>query len=292
VIVSGGIDLSVGSVVALVTVVTMQVFRVVYDGPEVALPRGIVESLRQYGLLWGPTRSSGWASAAAIAAGFVVGALTGLVNGLVVSRLRLTPFVATLGMLSVARGLAVWLAGRSRVGFSGSRPEWVDALSQTSSDTFVLDPGVWSVVLLAVLVAVALRATVFGRHCYAIGANEAASRMCGLSVERHQVRVYVLCGLFTAWAGILSFAHGNGGDPNAGTGYELDAISAAVLGGASLFGARGTVVGTFMGVLLVNMIANGINLLNVDSFFSRVVEGVLLIAVVWVDQWRKRRLAQ
>jgi ribose transport system permease protein len=100
-----------------------------------------------------------------------------------------------------------------------------------------------------------------------------------------------MSGLLAAVAGILLTSRLSLGDPNAGTGYELDAISAAVLGGASLFGARGTILGTFMGVLLVNMISNGINLLNVDPFFSRVVEGVLLIAVVWVDQWRKRRLA-
>ena len=289
VIVSGGIDLSVGSVVALVTVVTMQVFRMVYDGPEVALPRGIVEILRQYGLLWGPTRSSGWASAAAVAAGFGVGALTGLVNGLVVSRLRLTPFVATLGMLSVARGLAVWLAGRSRVGFSGSRPEWVDALSQTSSDTFVLDPGVWSVVLLAILVAVALRATVFGRHCYAIGANEAASRMCGLGVERHQVRVYVLCGLFTAWAGILSFAHGNGGDPNAGTGLELDVIAALVIGGASLSGGRGNVVGTLVGVLILGILENGMGFFDVPIEVKYILIGVIVVLNTALSGWQRRK---
>ena len=289
VVVSGGIDLSIGSVVALVTVVTMQVFRMVYDGPQVALPAGVVALLRDRGWLWEATRSTGWASAAAVTAGVSVGVLTGLVNGLVVSRLRLTPFVATLGMLSVARGLAVWLAGRSRVGFSGSRPDWVDALSQTSSDAFILDPGVWSVFLLAVFVAVLLRATVYGRHCYAIGANESAARMCGLNVERHKIRVYVQCGLFAAWAGILKFAHGNGGDPNAGTGLELDVIAALVIGGASLSGGQGNVYGTLIGVLILGVLENGMIFFDVPIEVKYILIGVIVVLITALNGWRRRK---
>jgi ribose transport system permease protein len=289
VVVSGGIDLSVGSVVALVTVVTMQVFRLVHDGPEGTLPRGLVADLAGRGLVWTGTHAPGWASIAAVGAGFGVGTLCGLVNGLVVSRLRLTPFVATLGMLSVARGLAVWLAGRSRVGFSGGRPEWVDALSQTSSDTFVLDPGVWSVFLLAAVVFVALRATVFGRHCYAIGANESAARLCGLRVERHKVRVYVLGSLFAAWAGILSFAHGNGGDPNAGTGLELDVIAALVIGGASLSGGQGGVGGTLVGVLILGILENGMGFFDVPIEVKYILIGVIVVLNTALSGWRGRK---
>jgi ribose transport system permease protein len=289
VVVSGGIDLSVGSIVALVTVVTMQVFRLVHDGPEGTLPRGLVADLAGRGLLWKGTHAPGWASVAAVGAGFGVGTLCGLVNGLVVSRLRLTPFVATLGMLSVARGLAVWLAGRSRVGFSGGRPEWVDALSQTSSDKFGLDPGVWSVFLLAAVVFVALRATVFGRHCYAIGANEAAARLSGLRVERHKVRIYVLGGLFAAWGGILSFAHANGGDPNAGTGLELDVIAALVIGGASLSGGQGGVGGTLIGVLILGILENGMGFFDVPIEVKYILIGVIVVLNTALSGWQRRK---
>jgi ribose transport system permease protein len=149
----------------------------------------------------------------------------------------------------------------------------------------------WVLALVCVVSAFVLHFTQLGRHIYALGSNYEGSRLSGINVRSTTLIVYTISGFLAGVAGILLTSRLSLGDPNAGTGYELDAISAAVLGGASLFGARGTIVGTFMGVLLVNMISNGINLLNVDPFFSRVVEGALLIAVVWVDQWRKRKLA-
>src|SRR5207253_6319298 len=144
-------------------------------------------------------------------------------------------------MMSVARGLAVWLAGRTRVSFPGPRPGWVDALSRISSDTFVFDPGVGSLFLLAGVMSLLLRFTVFGRYCYAIGSNEATARLCGISVPRTKVGIYVLAGLLAGWAGVLTFAHGSSGNPNAGVGKELIVIAAAVIGGASLNGRQGNV---------------------------------------------------
>ena len=119
--------------------------------------------------------------------GVGVGGLAGLVNGLAITRLRVTPFVATLGMLSIAPGLAVWLAGRKTISFPAARPGWVDALSQATVDRYLFDPGVWSMFALAVLMALVLRRTVFGRYCYAIGSNEATARLCGIAVERTKV---------------------------------------------------------------------------------------------------------
>jgi ribose/xylose/arabinose/galactoside ABC-type transport system permease subunit len=289
VIVSGGIDLSVGSVVALVTVVTMQTFRLVYNGPEYTLPAWLVDWLGERGLLWAGSGSAGWASAAAVSAGLAVGGLCGLANGLVVTRLRLPPFVATLGMLSVARGLAVWLAGRTRVSFRGPRPGWVDALSRASSDALVFDPGVWSLLLLALVTAAALRYTVFGRYCYAIGSSEATARLCGVAVERDKVLIYALGGLFAGWAGVLSFAHGNGGDPNAAVGLELDVIAAVVIGGASLSGGQGTVAGTLLGVLILGVLENGVSFFDVPVEVKYVLIGAIVVVNTALSGWQRRR---
>src|SRR5262249_46493378 len=181
VIVSGGIDLSTGSVVALVTVVTMQVYR----------------------LLYGHTGSTVSASLLAVPAGIGVGGLCGLVNGLVITQLRVAPFVATLGMLSIGRGLAHWLAERQVVNFPvGARPGWVTVLSEVESEYTFFNPGFWLLLLLAGGVAVLLRYTVLGRYCYAIGSSEATARLCGVNVERTKVALYVLAGMFTGLAGV------------------------------------------------------------------------------------------
>jgi ribose transport system permease protein len=266
VIVSGGIDLSVGSVVALVTVVAMQAYRNLEED----------------------TGSVGLASLAAVGAGVGVGGLAGLVNGLVITRLGVTPFVATLGMLSVARGMAVWLAGRSLISFRGERPGWVDALARAKAGVLVFDPGVWSVAVLAVLAAVLLRTTVFGRHCYAVGSNETAARLCGVAVERHRVLVYLLAGLLTGWAGILVFAHGNSGDPNAAVGLELDVIAAVVIGGASLAGGQGTVAGTLLGVLILGVLENGVSFFSVPVEAKYVLIGVIVVVNTALSRWQRR----
>ncbi len=290
IIVSGGIDLSIGSVMALVTVVTMQVFRLVYNGPEYTLPAWLVDELRDRGLLWDGTGSSAAASLAALACGLATGMLCGLSNGLIITRLKISPFVATLGMLSIARGLAVWMAGRTRVPFPvGSRPEWVDALFRTSSDTLVFDPGVWSAALLALLTFLLLRYTVFGRYCYAIGSNESTARLCGIAVERNKLLIYGLAGLFAGWAGILLFAHGNGGDPRAATGFELEVIAAVVIGGASLSGGQGTVQGTLLGVLILGMLENGVLFLDVLVEVKYILIGAIVVVNTALSGWQRRR---
>jgi ribose transport system permease protein len=265
IIIGGGIDLSVGSVVALVTVVTMQTYRA----------------------LVAPGGPAGLASLAAVAAGVGVGALAGLVNGLVITRLRVTPFVATLGMLSIARGLAVWLAGRKTLSFPGAAPAWVDALAVATVQRSLFDPGVWSLFGLALLMALVLRYTVFGRYCYAIGSNEATARLCGIGVERTKVWVYVLAGLLTGWAGILVFAQGGGGDPTAGVGLELEVIAAVVIGGASLSGGQGSISGTLLGVLILAVLENGVNVLGVALEVKYVLIGAIVIVNTALSQWRR-----
>jgi ribose transport system permease protein len=267
IMISGGIDLSVGSVVALVTVVTMKVF----IGLEV--DAGLVG-----------------ASAAAVAAGVAVGGACGLVNGLAITRLRVTPFVASLGMLSVARGVAYWLANRQQISFRGGvQPGWVSALEVAEVKGWqFFDPSVWSVFALALLVAVLLRFTVFGRYCYAIGSNEATARLCGISVERNKLAIYTLAGLLTGWAGILTFANGNSGNPGSSVGLELEVIAAVVIGGASLAGGQGNVTGTLLGVLILGVLDNGVNFSGVPIEVKYILIGAIIVVNTALSQWQRR----
>jgi ribose/xylose/arabinose/galactoside ABC-type transport system permease subunit len=286
VIISGGIDLSVGAIAGLSSVVCIQVYRFVYNGPEAALP---AETAQWLGWTWQGGENPWLAGPVAVFAGLAAGTACGLVNGLVITRLQVAPFVVTLGMLSIARGLAVWLAGRTRVSFKGPRPEWVDSLSRVSHDTFFFDPGVWSLFALAVLVAVLLHCTVFGRYVYAVGSNEPAARRSGVPVERTKRAVYTLTGLLAGWAGVLLFAHGNGGDPNGGMGLELEVIAAVVIGGASLAGGMGGVSGTLMGVLILGMLENGVTFFNVPLEAKYVLIGSIVIINTALSQWRNRQ---
>jgi ribose/xylose/arabinose/galactoside ABC-type transport system permease subunit len=254
-------------VVGLVSVVTMQVYREVYAG----------------------SHSVSQASLIAVPAGILVGGVCGLVNGLVITRLRLPPFVATLGMLSIARGLAVWLAGRQLITFQGdSRPEWVDALNRVHPAYSVFNPGFWSLAVLAAGILVLLRYTVLGRYIYAVGSNEATARLCGVSVERTKVVIYTLAGLLTGWAGVLLFAHGTSGDPSGGEGLELRVIAAVVIGGASLSGGQGTVSGALIGVLILEILGNGVNTFNVPIEVQHILIGVIIIANTALSHWQRR----
>ena len=267
VIVSGGIDLSVGSVVALVSVVTMQVYRHLYRGPD----------------------SIALASYAAVATGVLAGGLCGLVNGLVITRLRLPPFVATLGMFSVARGLAVMIAERQLIAFQGdSRPAWVDVLDQVHPQFGWFNPGFWGFIGLAVLTAVLLRRTVFGRYVYAVGSSEPTARLCGVPVARVKVAVYVLAGVFAGLGGILLFAHGGAGDPSGAETLELRVIAAVVIGGAALTGGQGTVFGTVLGLLTLEVLSNGVNSFNVPIEAQHILIGVIIVANTALSQWRAR----
>jgi ribose transport system permease protein len=267
VIVSGGIDLSVGSIVALVSVVTMQVYRHEYRGPE-----SVVR-----------------ASSAAVAAGVLAGGLCGLVNGLVITGLRLPPFVATLGMFSVARGLAVWLAGRQLLAFQGeSRPDWVDVLDRVHPEHGLFNPGVWGFVALAVVTAVVLRRTIFGRYIYAVGSSEPTARICGVPVRRVKIAVYAIAGLLAGLGGILLFSHGGAGDPSGAENLELRVIAAVVIGGASLTGGRGTVLGTVLGVLTLEILSNGVNSFNVPVEAQHILIGVIIVANTALSRWRAK----
>ncbi|MCL4846439.1 MAG: ribose ABC transporter permease [Acidobacteria bacterium] len=255
VIVSGGIDLSVGSLVAL---------------------SGIVLAL---------ALQAGWPAPVAVAAGIATGAACGLVNGTLITLGRLPPFIATLGMMSVARGLALVLAeGRPISGFDGG----FRALA-TGSVAGLPMPAV--VMIIAFIVGhVVLTRTRFGRYVFAIGGNEEATRLSGVSVGFHKSLVYVVSGAASGLAAAVLTARLNSAQPIAGLMYELDAIAATVIGGTSLMGGEGSLGGTLVGALIMGVLRNGLNLLGVSSFVQQIVIGAVIIGAVLADTATRGRL--
>jgi ribose/xylose/arabinose/galactoside ABC-type transport system permease subunit len=164
----------------------------------------------------------------------------------------------------------------------------VDVLDQVHPQTTVFNPGVWGFVVLAVLTAIVLRRTVFGRYVYAVGSSEPTARLCGVPVNRIKVIVYTVAGLFAGVGGILLFAHGGAGDPSGAETLELRVIAAVVIGGASLTGGRGTVLGTALGVLTLELLNNGVSLFNVPVEAQHILIGVIIVANTALSQWRAR----
>ncbi|HEX6162895.1 MAG TPA: ribose ABC transporter permease [Vicinamibacterales bacterium] len=256
VIISGGIDLSVGSIVAL------------------------------SGVALGALLQDGQPAMIAIPAALAAGIACGLLNGLLISFGRLPPFIVTLGMMSVARGAAlVFTEGRPVSGFSESF-RWI----ATGSIGFVPAPVLVMVVVYAIAHFVLTRTT-FGRYVYAIGGNEEATRLSGVAVRFHKTAVYGVAGLMSAVAAIVLTARLNSAQPIAGMMYELDAIAATVIGGTSLLGGEGSLGGTLIGALIMGVLRNGLNLLGVSSFLQQIVIGVVIVGAVLVDTILKRQRA-
>jgi ribose transport system permease protein len=253
VIISGGIDLSVGSVLAL------------------------------SGIALGSALQSGAPVPVAIILALGVGLACGLANGALVTFGRLPPFIATLGMMSVARGAALMLAeGRPISGFD-------DGFRMLATGRVLMLPA--PAIIAGLIYAVAhfvLGHTVFGRATYAIGGNEEAARLSGVHVRYHKTAIYGVAGLMSAAAAVVLTARLNSAQPTAGTMYELDAIAATVIGGTSLLGGEGTIIGALIGALIMGVLRNGLNLLDVSSFFQQVVIGAVIIGAVLVDMSLKR----
>lgn len=217
-----------------------------------------------------------------IAVGLLTGAACGLVNGVLVTRGGVAPFIVTLGMMTIARGLALIV--------SGGRP-----VANMSNELTALAGDFLGIPIPVLFFAgVALSAWFFlghfrlGRHIYAVGGNEHAARAAGVPVERVKLFAYGLCGLLTGLAGVVLAARITTGQPNAGQAYELDAIAAVVIGGTSLAGGVGTITGTLLGVLLIGVINNGLDLLGVSSYYQAVIKGVIIVGAVWLDRRQAR----
>ena len=258
IIVSGGIDLSVGSVVALTGVVT-----------ALAL-------------------ESGWAPGAAVVAAILVGGLVGLVNGGFITGLRVVPFIATLGMLGIARGAAKWLAGEQTI---NAPPTWINGLLVTFPDPswLIVAPGVWLSLLLAVVAVVVLRRTVFGRRVFALGSNEAAARACGIATDRLKLWIYSIAGLLFGLAGVMQMSRLRQGDPTVAIGVELDVIAAVVIGGASLNGGEGSIMGSMIGALIMAFLRNGCQQMGWPNYIQEIIIGSIIVLAVAVDRWRSSR---
>jgi ribose transport system permease protein len=254
VILTAGIDLSVGSVLGLCGAVTAELL---VGGAPIPL---------------------------AIVAGLLVGAVLGLVNGSLVAYAKLPPFIVTLGMLGIARGVVLVLTNASTV---QPLPERFAGIANGS--LLGLPNLLWMFVVVAAIAGFVLRRTVFGRYVYAVGSNPESARLAGVPVTKVLVAVYATSGLLAALGGVLFTSRLNAGIPTAGTGYELNAIAACVIGGASLFGAKGSAFGAAAGALIVATLNNGGNLLAIDPFYLQIGIGLLILLAVFFDQWQSRR---
>lgn len=249
VILTGGIDLSVGSVLA-------------FSGAVIA------------GLL-----SAGRPLVVGIGAGLVLGAALGLVDGLVITRGKVQPFIATLAMLTVGRGLTlVYTDGRPITGLPDDFV-WLGA-----GEIARIPVPVVIMILVFLISYVILSRAVFGRYVYAIGGNEEAARLSGVDVATHKTLVYVISGVLSAASAVILTARLNSAQPTAGAGFELDAIAAVVLGGTTLAGGEGSIAGTLLGALIIGVINNGLNLLNVNPFYQQVVKGAVILLAVLLDR--------
>jgi ribose transport system permease protein len=265
VILSGGIDLSVGSVLAFSGAIAAGLLKNGFALPVLGIALQFTVS-------------------GAILAGLLAGLFFGWANGFVITRFRLPPFVATLGMLSIARGATqLWTGGFP---ITGLGPQF----GSLGTGHFLGVPmPVWiSGALVAVFVLVTKK-TRFGRHLYAVGGNERAAQLTGLNLNRIKVAVYALGGLLAGVGGLLLTARLDSATPNAGLGYELDSIAAVVIGGTSLSGGRGSILGTVLGCLIIGVLNNGLFLLNVSPFWQQVIKGLVILAAVAADKMGARR---
>lgn len=259
IIVSGGIDLSVGSNIALCTV---------------AIALLLAHGVPAY---------------AAALGGVLTGAAGGLLIALLVTRLDLAPFIVTLGMWGALRGLAKGLAGETMVTAPST---WLNGLLNTLTDQnrwMLVPPGVWLMLALAGLVSAALKYTRVGRHIYAVGSNELTARLCGVPVERTKIILYTAAGVFAGLAGVLQFSYLTVGDPTTAAGYELDIIAAAVIGGASLSGGQGSIAGTLIGALIMTTVSNGCTKLGLANWVQEIVTGGIIVFAVALDRFRHHR---
>lgn len=255
IIVSGGIDLSVGSCVALTSVIGALLIQ------------------------------KGWGTVPTLAAMIFSGGAIGLLNGAAIAGLRMTPFIITLGTLGVARGSAKWLADNQTVNYDSSPiNRWMTTVDPFS---YAVPAGVWIAIVLAVLTSLLLRNTVFGRHVFAIGSNEQTARLCGVPTRRLKITIYALAGCFFGLAGLFQLSRLRQGDPTVAVGLELDIIASVIIGGASLNGGVGTVLGSMIGALIMAVLRNGSQQMGWPTYFQEIIIGLVIIVAVFLDRLRQ-----
>jgi ribose transport system permease protein len=259
VIILGGIDLSVGSMVALTTVVIAKML------------------------------GAGWSPLAAAACGIGAAACCGFINGALITSLRVTPFIVTLGAMGIIRGAAKGLAHEQKL---DAPITWLnDLLAELTRGSAwqIFPPGVWLVVVLSIAAAFLLRYTRFGRHVFAIGSNEQAARVCGIAINRVKIVVYTLAAALAGVAGLLQFSRLTVGDPTVAAGLELDVIAAVVIGGGSMSGGEGSILGALVGAMLMTEIKTGCTHLGLSVWIQEIITGLIIVTAVAVDRLRHRR---
>jgi ribose transport system permease protein len=258
IIISGGIDLSAASNIALASVITA--FAI----------------------------NAGFPPVLALVCGITTGGLVGWVNGTLITSLRLVPFIVTLGMLGIARGLAKWIAGNQKI---DAPLTWINELMAKSprASWMLIAPGVWMMIVLAVFMAILLRYSVLGRHIFAIGSNEASARLCGVRIKRTKIFIYTLAGLFCGLGGVMEFSRLTVGDPTVAVGLELDIIAAVVIGGGSLSGGSGSILGSMIGVFIMAFLRNGCTMMGWPNYIQEIIIGAIIVVAVALDQIRHRQ---
>lgn len=254
IIITAGIDLSIGSILAL------------------------------SGVVLASALEAGWPVAVCILIGLLVGALCGFINGFFITIAKLPPFIATLGMMSIARGVA--LVYTNGVAISGL-PKSFRWFGNGEIPIIGLPSQILIIIILSIGAWYLLKYTSFGRYIYAIGGNEETARLSGINTRKYKTIVYTLAGLFYGIGAIVLSARLNSAQPIAGYGFELDAIAAVVIGGTSLEGGYGRITGTLIGVVIIGVLRNGLNLLDVSSYVQQLIIGLVIIAAVLIDRFRK-----
>lgn len=264
VIITGGIDLSVGTLMTFC-----------------AVAAGVVLTYLGLPLPFG------------IAGAILTGMASGLVSGVVIAKLKVPPFIATLGMMLVLKGLSLVVSGTKPIYFNGT-PGFTQIAQGSIIGNFIpalpIPNGVVILFVVAIVISFVLGRTALGRYTFALGSNEEALRLSGVNVDRWKIAVYVLAGGVVGVAGLLISSRLNSAQPALGQGYELDAIAAVVIGGTSLSGGRGTVLGTLIGALIMSVLANGLRILSVAQEWQTVVTGIIIILAVYADILRRRKL--
>lgn len=263
VIITAGIDLSVGTVMTFSAVMT-----------------GVFITF------WG------WPVPVGIIGGMLAGAFAGFVNGTLISRMKIPPFIATLGMLYVTKGLSLVISGLKPIYFNDA-PSFRTVAMGSVLGTIIPGLEIPNAVLFlfgaAIVANLVLTKTILGRYTFAIGSNEEATRLSGVNVAAWKTAVYSLCGLFSGLAGVIIASRLSSAQPALGSGYELDAIAAAVIGGTSLSGGEGTIVGTIIGALLISTLTNGLRIMAVPQEWQMVVTGAIVVIAVFLDILRRRQ---
>lgn len=263
VIITAGIDLSVGTVMTLAAVMT-----------------GVFITNLGFPVWLG------------VLGGLATGGLAGLTNGVVISKMRIPPFIATLGMLYIAKGLSLVISGLKPIYFSDT-PTFNDIAMGSVTGAIIPGFDIPNAVLIffgaAIIANIILTKTILGRYTFALGSNEEATRLSGVNVSAWKIAVYTLAGLFSGLAGVVIASRLNSAQPALGAGYELEAIAAVVIGGTSLSGGEGTILGTVIGAFVISVLTNGLRILSIPQEWQIVITGAIVILAVWADILRRRR---